>query len=552
MNSNQMDTTCNAIVTDISLSCWGSNISNLDGIQYFDSLKTLYCFSNHISTFTRLPNTLRFLSCYNNQIDSFPELPSSLVYLNCNSNQLDELPSLPPNLNYLDCSSNYLTNLPSIPNYLENLLFSGNQVNSIPTLPTSLKALHCSYNGIDSLPQLPNGLMSLRCDYTNINSLPDTLPPSLISLNCSGDSLTTIPYLFNCSDLQTLKCSNNQLDSLPELPYYIMTIDCKNNLLTELPVLPLYLQDLECSYNELTSLPSFNSPVLNFLNCQHNNLTSIPPLNVTYMDRLDCSFNPNLTCLPLLPEEFDEFIFTNTSVSCLHNFPTVFSFANPPTSSYVSCSTFNPNGCCISTFSNELAEVCFGTTYPFNGNNLYVSGIYYDTLTAISGCDSIVVLNLSVDTVNTTISNSINTLSIPSSGTVQWYDCNLHQIILGETLSVFIPSETGYYAAIITEGNCIDTSVCISMVINSIQEISSSFSLYPNPTSKNIVVEYNITVSGTLTIYNLLGEQVQEISLEKNTTKKTVSLTNIPSGIYFCVLRTADGKTAQQKLVVER
>lgn len=78
------------------------------------------------------------------------------------------------------------------------------------------------------------------------------------------------------------------------------------------------------------------------------------------------------------------------------------------------------------------------------------------------------------------------------------------------------------------------------------------FSIYPNPTSENITVEYNSNTSGSLIIYNLLGEQVQEISLEKNTTKKNISLTHIPSGIYFCVLRTADGKTAQQKLVVEK
>ncbi|MEI7801409.1 MAG: T9SS type A sorting domain-containing protein [Bacteroidota bacterium] len=86
--------------------------------------------------------------------------------------------------------------------------------------------------------------------------------------------------------------------------------------------------------------------------------------------------------------------------------------------------------------------------------------------------------------------------------------------------------------------------------INAISNNSIPFSLYPNPTSKNITVDYNITVTATLTIYNLLGEQVQQISLEKNTTKKTVTLTNIPSGIYFCVLRTEDGKIAQQKLVV--
>ena len=42
------------------------------------------------------------------------------------------------------------------------------------------------------------------------------------------------------------------------------------------------------------------------------------------------------------------------------------------------------------------ASICTGSTYPFNGNNLGTAGIYFDTLTALSGCDSIVVLNLTV------------------------------------------------------------------------------------------------------------------------------------------------------------
>ncbi len=40
--------------------------------------------------------------------------------------------------------------------------------------------------------------------------------------------------------------------------------------------------------------------------------------------------------------------------------------------------------------------ICFGTSFPFGGQLLSNPGIYYDTLTAITGCDSMITLNLSV------------------------------------------------------------------------------------------------------------------------------------------------------------
>jgi len=41
-------------------------------------------------------------------------------------------------------------------------------------------------------------------------------------------------------------------------------------------------------------------------------------------------------------------------------------------------------------------EICFGSTYVFNGKELFQSGIYSDTLLNVQGCDSIIVLTLNV------------------------------------------------------------------------------------------------------------------------------------------------------------
>jgi hypothetical protein len=54
------------------------------------------------------------------------------------------------------------------------------------------------------------------------------------------------------------------------------------------------------------------------------------------------------------------------------------------------------------------AVVCSNSPYVFNSQNLSVTGIYFDTLTNVLGCDSIVTLNLSVNsTSSTTLNESI-------------------------------------------------------------------------------------------------------------------------------------------------
>ena len=70
-------------------------------------------------------------------------------------------------------------------------------------------------------------------------------------LDLSGLQLTKLPKIpSNCSHL---KCSTNQLTTLPELPM-CTTLDCYNNQLTTLPELPM-CTTLDCHNNQLTTLP---------------------------------------------------------------------------------------------------------------------------------------------------------------------------------------------------------------------------------------------------------------------------------------------------------
>jgi hypothetical protein len=250
-----LDTTCNKVLTDTSINCYNSYISNLTGISYFVSLKRLDCSYNLLTSLPSLPNSLIYLWCSGNQLTSLPSLPSSLTYLNCYYNQLTSLPSLPSSLTVLECSSNQLTSLPSLPNSLYILYCNNNQLTSLPSLPNSLTDLYCFSNQLTSLPSLPNSLTQLDCRYNQLTSLP-SLPSSLYDLSCSYNQLTSLPSL--PSFLYDLDCSHNQLTSLPSLPKTLITLKCSSNQnISCLSTIYInYLYEFYISGTSITCLPN--------------------------------------------------------------------------------------------------------------------------------------------------------------------------------------------------------------------------------------------------------------------------------------------------------
>jgi hypothetical protein len=106
MNGNQMDTTCNGIIYAIQINCTNQNISDLTGIQYFNSLTDLVCSNNQLTSLPQLQNAFTYLNCSLNQLTSLPSLPNSLTTILCGNNQLLNLPLLPNSLINFYCDNN--------------------------------------------------------------------------------------------------------------------------------------------------------------------------------------------------------------------------------------------------------------------------------------------------------------------------------------------------------------------------------------------------------------------------------------------------------------
>ncbi len=379
MSGNQMDTTSLAVTTRTNVDVYYKWISNLHGIQYFKTLKSLDCSTNNIIALNNLPNTLLYLKCDYNQISNLPILPNSLETLICSNNELTALPVLPSSLKTLVCNktfSPFLASLPNLPSQLDTLEINGHGLGSLPTLPMGLKKLSyrknyvtsfpilpptllylncsvnyitgvapnfpttlikldCSSNLITNLPSLPTNLKELLCGVNNITTLPN-LPTSLEYLDCGSNNISGLPTLPN--QLKTLYSNSNSLTSLPTLPINLANLDCSTNQLNSLPLLPNTLQSLNFSNNQVTAFPNMPTDIWN-LKFNSNLITNLPPLPInTYILEFDnnqvssISYLPNgiislkcsgnqLTSLPTLPPHLQELLCASNNINCFPSFP---------------------------------------------------------------------------------------------------------------------------------------------------------------------------------------------------------------------------------------
>jgi hypothetical protein len=189
---------------------------------------------------------------------------------------------------------------------------------------------------------------------------------------------------------------------------------------------------------------------------------------------------------------------------------------------------------CSASTSTLSHNAC--SSYILNGQTYSVSGIYNQTLTNVAGCDSTLTLNLIINTVNNTVSQSGITLTaIASSAAYQWVNCPAYTLIPNATNQSYTATVDGEYAVIVTENGCTDTSVCSNISLVSVfdNESSNKINITPNPT-KGII---NINASKSLNNASMQIVSTEgEILLQSHSLSGrsfTFDLSNYAIGIYF-------------------
>lgn len=192
-------------------------------------------------------------------------------------------------------------------------------------------------------------------------------------------------------------------------------------------------------------------------------------------------------------------------------------------------------------------------SFEFNGSVYATSGVYFATLTNESGCDSGVVLNLTINnTPEREVSLSGETLSVSEAQSYQWVDCKQNFAhVSGATSQTFTPAASGNFAVIVTTNDCSDTSDCVAVEVKvGINElgIGNRLQLYPNPADSRVTLQTEWALkNATISIVNILGQVVQQQSAKYGNVF-TLNMGDYVSGIYFVEV-VEGGNKVRMKMV---
>ncbi len=160
---------------------------------------------------------------------------------------------------------------------------------------------------------------------------------------------------------------------------------------------------------------------------------------------------------------------------------------------------------------------CTSYTVP-SGDETYTSpGTYMDTIPTARGCDSVLTINLTLGTPDTSVTKIDSTATLEANlggaNSYQWVECG-GSAISGATSQSFQPSQNGDYAVVIDQGGgCMDTSNCHTITTVGIGDYreDAPLALYPNPTKGDFTLELGKTGRDLrMRITDLQGRVVKE------------------------------------------
>ena len=202
---------------------------------------------------------------------------------------------------------------------------------------------------------------------------------------------------------------------------------------------------------------------------------------------------------------------------------------------------------------NDSVSICNGNIFTFpDGSTSTVSTIHTSHLSTIQSCDSSIVTNLTVNTVDTSVSVLSTTLtSNANSSSYQWINCATMNPIIGAINQSYTATSNGNYAVIVTQNLCTDTSLCYAILSTSIKDITNhEVSIYPNPTSSILIIHQPFpSCNNQLIITDILGNEIYNETL--TSIDNNISISSWNEGVYFYQIRSNE-EIKQGKFIIEK
>lgn len=192
---------------------------------------------------------------------------------------------------------------------------------------------------------------------------------------------------------------------------------------------------------------------------------------------------------------------------------------------YMDC----PN--CINSSTLITDTFCLDDVYEFNNQVLVEPGVYEFVLTSAAGCDSTLVLNLSLVEFfpEIDIENEGLIASIMGAEGYQWYNCETEEPIPNAVQAYFEPPQEGAYKVEVTQNGCSYFSDCFEFSTIGVTELSRTrLKIYPNPARDYIIVQFK--GDQEVFLMNTLGVVLQQ---KRGNTELEFDISALSPGLYL-------------------
>jgi len=198
------------------------------------------------------------------------------------------------------------------------------------------------------------------------------------------------------------------------------------------------------------------------------------------------------------------------------------------------------------TLPTHIADnFCSGTVYNFGNQHLTAAGIYYDTLSSLHGCDSVIILNLSSSTVSVSWSNTTDSVittnspvnltgGSPAGGTYSGS---------GVWNNIFYPDSANSGNNTITysyaDSNGCSSSVSkIFRVVTGVENtVVSQLQLYPNPANEEVILNCgNLLIKGQPEFYDVTG-RILSVEYTRLNNTFIYNIQSLAPGTYYIKLQ---------------
>ncbi len=408
----------------------------------------------------------------------------------------------------------------------------------------NLQTLRCSNNNLQNFEIASlPTLQNFDCSYNQFTAI--NVTPQLRSLNFAHNQISTLDLLGDLNQLIILNCSNNLLTELSLLNVpNLRVLYCSSNQLSALDVVGLaHLVNFSCDYNQITTLDVSNKPNLSQFHCWNNQLTSLVIANVPNLYEFNCSYNL-LTALIVPPGNFFE------TFDCSHNLLTALDLTNETNDYWW-----------LDVSYNQLTNFVV-PRMSFDGR-LFVSGNLY---TSLSFLPNSTIISFAINDTNLVSLDLSTVATTPIDSDPSPYFFTLNNNPNLQTVNIK-NGQQQYFTSLYISNNPVLTSICADA--NEVASVESAFgsnvtvssdctlgnqdfagkqvTLTPNPTSGILNVNFETgTNISDINIYNPLGQLVKTLAGSELSSSSSIDVTALKTGTYLMEINSNQGKTTKK------